>query len=266
MEQINYLEDHLFKYLFRNNKEAISILVSGIIDIPYEEAMKGVFIVNELNKSNKDNKKKITDLIYKVDNIYINIEMNQYWYKGLMKRNLDYMKEIILNYNKENNNNRYIQININNFDKYGHKVKNIYKLRNEKLEIHEYSEEIIHINLEKVREIKYTNSELIKLLKIMITKDIKTQEEIVKGSRRLKKVIERMKDYIKITPGVHDFKDYYAYELSVEREKGTKAGIKTGINQNKELTARNMLKKNMSLDDIVDVTGLSKEKILKLKS
>ena len=51
-------------------------------------------------------------------------------------------------------------------------------------------------------------------------------------------------------------------------EKGISKGIKKGMNegklkQKKEIAER-MLKKNISLDDIVEITGLSKDEIEKL--
>ena len=167
---MHYMEDQIFKHLMRNNKKLLVTIIKGVEKgISYEKAMKGEFIINELDKSNIHNKNKITDLIYKIDNIYINIEMNKYWYKGIMKKNLDYLKEISLYYNrKDKEEKEYIQINIDNYERYGKDVYNTYYLENRKYNIIEDKKyKIIHINLVKAREIKYTKSELIKTLQLM---------------------------------------------------------------------------------------------------
>jgi len=48
-------------------------------------------------------------------------------------------------------------------------------------------------------------------------------------------------------------------------ERGEKRGIAKGIMQNIKETAQKMLKKNMELRDIQEITGLSKEEIEKLQ-
>ena len=69
--------------------------------------------------------------------------------------------------------------------------------------------------------------------------------------------------------------EYAGYERGIEKgeaagEKrgidiGIKKGTKQGIEKNKYSTATKMLSKNFSVDMIIDITGLSKKRILKLK-
>ena len=47
-------------------------------------------------------------------------------------------------------------------------------------------------------------------------------------------------------------------------EKGVSQGITQGIEQNKIENAKKMLQKNMKLEDIMEITGLSKDEIKKL--
>jgi predicted transposase/invertase (TIGR01784 family) len=51
----------------------------------------------------------------------------------------------------------------------------------------------------------------------------------------------------------------------IGREEGMEKGIDIGVEQGKILIARKCLEKNMSIDDISDLTGLSKKQILQLK-
>ena len=52
--------------------------------------------------------------------------------------------------------------------------------------------------------------------------------------------------------------------LSEARENGINDGISKGVSQEKVSIAKNMLNKNMSIEDISDITGLSIEEINKL--
>ena len=54
--------------------------------------------------------------------------------------------------------------------------------------------------------------------------------------------------------------------LSEARENGINDGISKGVSQEKVSIAKNMLNKNMSIEDISDITGLSVEEINKLKN
>ena len=51
----------------------------------------------------------------------------------------------------------------------------------------------------------------------------------------------------------------------VAMEKGMQEGIKKGIEQGIEKIAKKMLKTDMSIDDIINITGLTKEDLEKLK-
>ena len=48
-------------------------------------------------------------------------------------------------------------------------------------------------------------------------------------------------------------------------EKGREEGREEGIKSNKIETARNMINKGFSVDDIVEITGLSEKSILSFK-
>ena len=53
----------------------------------------------------------------------------------------------------------------------------------------------------------------------------------------------------------------YRSELSAVRQEGLEEGIEKGI----EKTARAAMRKGYSLDDVMDITGLSREAVLRLK-
>ena len=53
--------------------------------------------------------------------------------------------------------------------------------------------------------------------------------------------------------------------MSYARKQGMKEGEKIGIKENQIETARKLLKKNVSIDIILEVTGLTKEELEKIK-
>ena len=53
-------------------------------------------------------------------------------------------------------------------------------------------------------------------------------------------------------------------ELETAEEKGIKKGKEQGVKAERLRTAKIMKQKNMPIDDIIDITGLTKEEIEKL--
>ncbi|MBR3230100.1 MAG: hypothetical protein IKF91_04665, partial [Bacilli bacterium] len=49
------------------------------------------------------------------------------------------------------------------------------------------------------------------------------------------------------------------------KEEGFEEGKSSGIQETKIETARKMLEKNMKIEDIIDITGLTKEEIQKIE-
>ena len=70
---------------------------------------------------------------------------------------------------------------------------------------------------------------------------------------------------------IPDFEDFATEEEDREMMRNTelyyseKKGREEGVKENKIETARNMLKKKFDIKDIIDITGLSKSEIEKLK-
>ncbi len=60
--------------------------------------------------------------------------------------------------------------------------------------------------------------------------------------------------------------DYLEEGRELGVKEGHELGIKEGQNQNKLETAKKLLEMNMSLDDIVNVTGLKKKNVIEIKS
>ena len=106
-----------------------------------------------------------------------------------------------------------------------------------------------------------SDNNLLKFLRILLRNDmlIEEKQRILKEDfdYNISKNIEReVIDMCNLSMGI--------YEEGVE--KGIDQGIEKGIIVGVEKTAVNMLKKSMDIATIIEVTGLSEEKIDELKS
>ena len=90
-------------------------------------------------------------------------------------------------------------------------------------------------------------------------KDIKTaghELKQVSGNDELRRIAELKEKYIRDEAAALDF----------AKQKGINEGINQGIEQEKIATAKNMLTRNMDINLIADITGLSLEKLTELKN
>lgn len=111
----------------------------------------------------------------------------------------------------------------------------------------------IHISLDLVKEefvdfAERTDNKMVKKYKDEITK--LNDDTIVIKSLTYEEDREMLMNAIK--------EDYL--------EEGRELGVKEGQNQTKLETAKKLLEVNMSLDDIVNVTGLKKKNVIEIKS
>ncbi len=94
-------------------------------------------------------------------------------------------------------------------------------------------------------------------------KSAREQLKQVSGDYELRRIAELREKYIRDEAAAIDFATEKGLRLGTEQ--GMKQGMKQGIEQGIVQTAKNMLKLNMDINTIMQVTNLSKEQILKLK-
>ena len=152
----------------------------------------------------------------------------------------------------------------------------IYKIMNEKGELYVKNFIIYEINMDYYDKIWYSkNEDEIKKNQYMIMLDLdkKELENMPKD-----KIVDKYITNVTIVNDDPEFQKYMSEEedkrkiqnslISEAKENGYTSGINDGISkgENKKSIeiAKNMLKKNMSIEDISDITGLSIEEINKL--
>ena len=92
--------DTVFKELFSKVPSALLLLISDVLYIDYDliKANSTVELASELHKNREKSKTTICDFVVKVnDYLWVNVEMNKNFYKGLTERNLLYASRILSN-------------------------------------------------------------------------------------------------------------------------------------------------------------------------
>ena len=250
-----------------------------VTGIPKEEVLKGTIINSEYPILNINEKRRTSDLIIELEDSVINLEMNNHYYKKLNKKNNIYLFKIVSLSDKSVT----IQININNFrSKDGQVIKRYTLKDDEGKEEDEIGLIKYDIYLENIKEKYYNNDKLTKLEKYMLMLKLRKREELLevsKGDKNMSEVYKKLDDLSKdkYYALLYDEEEKKAYEnkciledaIEDAKENGYSSGYDSGYDSGKSdgisNIAKNMLKKNMSIEDISDVTGLTIDEINNLK-
>ena len=275
--------DRAFKEVFLNpnNSDLLKALLEFILKIKID---KLEIKKTELLSGNVNVKDKRVDAIVHTGNKKIEIEINSQNKDYLHARSTAYICNIYQSnanvgdtYNEDTD---IIQVNLTwGLGKNNEEMK-IYKIMNEKGELYVKNFIIYEINMDYYDKIWYSkNEEEIKKNQYMIMLDLDKKE--LKNMPK-DKIVDKYITNVTIVNDDPEFQKYMSEEedkrkiqnslLSGAKEEGISQGYTSGINdgiskgENKKSIeiAKNMLKKNMSIEDISDITGLSIEKINKL--
>ena len=269
--------DRAFKEVFLkpNNSDLLKALLEFILKIKID---KLEIKKTELLSGNVNIKDKRVDAIVHTGNKKIEIEINSQNKDYLHTRSTAYICNIYQSnasvgdtYNEDTD---IIQVNLTlGLGKNNDEMK-IYKIMNEKGELYVKNFIIYEINMDYYDKIWYSkNEDEIKKNQYMIMLDLdkKELENMPKDD-----IVDKYITNVTIVNDDPEFQKYMSEEedkkkiqnslLSEARENGINDGISKGVSQEKVSIAKNMLNKNMSIEDISDITGLSVEEINKLKN
>ena len=220
-----------------------------------------------LNTGNIHIKGKEVDLLVITEQGKIEVEVNTYYNDYVRTRNFSYITSIYNNQvtvgEKYNEDTNIIQINLN----YGVKdaeYKRVYKVRDEIGQEYIKNFCIYEINMEKLKEIWYDKNELeIEKNKYLLMLDME-----IKDLKKLSK--DRVvKEYMEKIEKLNEdpiFINWITKEKDEQMIKNTQLyrATQEGINYEKIKISKTLLNKNMNIEDIMDITGLSKEELEKL--
>ena len=288
----NTLNDYFVRYLFADKGSEV-ILLDFINSIMLNAGMKtfrSVEILTPFNyKSNKNNKETIVDVKCITQNgtvviIEIQLQGNSrfperilyYWavnYSKLLKHGEKYDELTPV-----------ISINLLNFNldkkKNIHSCYMLYEMNNKKLLTD-------HLQIHIIELKKFKKNLLAKdlncWLKFFTSKNVEaSMSEIVKEKPIMEQVQKKYNNFVKskLMMTEYEKKEAYLYGnqimlaeerrlgkeegIKVGKEEGIKVGKEEGIKENQTLIAKNMKNKNMDIQLISELTGLSIEEINKL--
>lgn len=281
---INGTSDIMFKTLLRNNRSYLSYIVSKITGI--EESI----IYNSLKYSpvefkieNKNEKKKISDLIIEIDMHIINLEMNKKMNESIKNRNTAYIDKINIEQYKDKkdykNSKKVIQINFNEQKYEGEKIVYKFKMMEEELKLaYEDNKEIYVVDLEKIKNKCYNRlemNEFEKALSLLVSRNKEEAKDLSRGNDMLEEVFNNMEELNmnEVFLGMYDEEEENKKMMNSMKLEGLEEGIEQGIEQglktgekNKAIKiAKNMINKNIDINVISEVTGLSIEELENLK-
>lgn len=273
MRLLELTSDVVFKAFMLSNKNKLykAKLLSVITKIPEKEFLKASYQSLELPISFSSDKIYKTDIIVKISNYIINIEMNRDYYKGLFIKNSMYYNklksedlEIGENYI---NVKKIIQINFDNFSKYnGNKL--IYKFK--MLEVNTYEEEYeneiesYHIDLAYLNNKCYNElNDEEKIIYLFHEKEIDKMRSENYMNEAIDE-IERISNDKKII-GLYDKEAVEKKILNSRLIEAREEGEISGENKKEKEVALNMI--NMGLDDntIIKSLNISKEDLDNIK-
>ena len=292
--------DRVFKDIFLdiNDQELLKGLLEWILKVKiYKIDVKR----DELIEENINFRRKNLDALLDTNEGIINIEINTSEDRGLKVRNFAFLSRLYANktlrgesYNEKE---KFIQINLN-FSSSDKEYKRVYYIQDELKSKYVKNIKIYEFNVDKYVKLWYTNDkEKIEENKYLIMMNLPKEElEIFsKKDKVVEKYMDKL-DRINTDPAFSNIIDYERDSImlmnsmkeeamekglaeglekgiaeGIEKgiaegiEKGRKEGIDDGKKEEKINIATKLLNKNMSIEEIMEITGLSKQKILNLK-
>ena len=261
--------DCMFKALFQEEdmKGILSYLISKITGMDKDYIYENIKIVNsEIPKRKYIEKGKITDLLVTIGNNVINLEMNSKLSNSTLIKNNAYHHEIAgrLFYIGEEYKylRKSIQINFNRkyeISSFGNEIVQEFKMRSKDGK-YVLDENYINyqINLEKIYKKYYNKDKLNRFEKILLILTLNKKEElekVVEGDKELKQMKDKIEDFLS------DLEMIGLYDEEKVRDIVKKIDVEEAKKEEKIEIAKNMLKKNATIDFIVEVTGLSEKEI-----
>ena len=284
--------DRVFKDIFLDKND--TSLLKGLLESILKIEIKTITIQNnELREGNAYLRRKHLDALLETNKEIINIEINSSIDNYIKVRNFAFLSKVYANhtlrgksYNKDE---KFIQINFS----YGlndQKLFRIYKIQDNENITFIDNIEIYEFNMDNYLEFWYTDDkEKIKENKYLIMMNL-SKKELEKFSKEDKVVKEYMNKLNRINedPAFLNIIDYEEDNIrimnsikEVAEEKGLKEGREKGLIEGREkgliegrvegkkegisLVAKNLLKRNTPIEEIKEITGLTKEEIEKLK-
>lgn len=283
--------DKAFKRIFRTNLDILKEFLKNVIPLDIDKECNIRLMDGELPKENMKEKGRIVDIYVVLDGkIYVDIEMNKSKFENVLQRNIKCKDKLssMLPENDEDfksiTSTKLYQLNLNAypFEKILDDIIVLYGLKTHK--IYSSDECMIVKSLERYRDLYYNKSnrekdviwltiltsrtftELYELSRQILSKDKvkKLMEAAVSMSKDGFILHEWQKDKFDALVKYNEIEDAKKEGKSLGIEEGRALGKAEGTKEKAIEIAKKMLKRNMIMKDISEITGLTKEDIQKL--
>ena len=272
--------DPIFKSIVQNPdfRSLLSLIISHVtVYSPGYIYENLVFANTELPVENKKERRKITDILAKVEGTIINIEANRTTKASMIAKNNLYHHKLA--YDRylaggKIDNTEVFQLNFNVINRFDDRLFIEFSMKDDTGRFtDEENFKRIHINMVKPLEKYYNNGKesLTKLEKILVMFQITSKKElreVSKGDEELEsmaKIIEDLNEDENII-GLYDKDKMDEWMKKIDREEAVKEGLKEGSNKKATEIAKKMLNSGMDISNISSFTGLPEREIKKLKA
>ncbi len=292
-------KDKVFKMLFESMPDVFKRFLVSILHLnirPKDCIL--TFKDKELFGTSSIYKKNIVDFNVAINNnLFVNLEVNGRPYEQVKSRNYLYESRIITSsldegddYNSFDD-NTYIQLNLNAVDKttFGEDIvyfcsvitKTVYfeNMITYVRYLEYYRKLYYNQNIEKDESDYWLASltaknfvELYKMLDDFL--ETKTRDRIIKRVIEISmktlfteeewKALDKLVDENEKKYYDKKFKDKFEEGMNQGFDQGLEQGTRQGIEQSKIQVAKNLLSMNLTIEQIIEATGLSEEEVLKL--
>ena len=259
------LNDAMFKSVIRS-KEARPIVnnfLHFLTNIQMDKLETATYMGGEITKSHVNEKGKISDVIIKIENCKIILEMNQTDTKDIFDKNVSYafaLAKTSTHMNEERK--RVILINFDGFNRF--KTKKpilVFQLQDKYGHIESELYLSFHLILENAKKNKYNIPKEVQEFMDFFQKyeSIEELKEKYKGKEKFEGMVKKVtqdEDFLMY----YDLEEKHKHEKQSSYELGIESGMEQGSKQEKIEIAKNLLNK-LPIEEIAEVTGLSKEEI-----
>ena len=270
--QIPIIKDRPFKAVCKTIRIYIDKIIAYFIGIDYKLIKNSYFIDTELPQEIYKNKVNVLDLLLQVsENLYINLEANNYDTPSSVMKNVLYGYRLVLS--KQATGKDYIPIEFIqlNFDNcslpFNKKIVNRFVTQEENLKIrHPYTGKTIRIALDKLEDNPYNETISdwqMRALKLLTSDSIKYSRELAGDYEDLNEVVDFMEKFSSIEEEL-----MYVNKAEEEQKlKNTDINIarQEGELTSKKETIKNSAKLGLTATQIADLVNMSEKEVIKIQ-
>ena len=278
--------DFMFKRIFTNNPEILKKFLISVLKLDINPDLATITILNnELTKAREKEYHKTVDIYARINNnLRIDIEVNSEKFNTVKVRNTFYLNKIKVdttdvgvNY-KDFSKIYFYQLNLNiqKSDKDLEEEYEILSTKTHKRLLDNYK--IVCKSLDYYNELYYNQdnklSEDIIWLSLLNASSLDELKEIagfVMNDKEKEKFVSDCEDACKDVKWLSEWKsDFWAdvvrhNVLEDAKNEGLKVGIEQGIEQKETEMIKGMLKKNIDIETISEITGISLKEIKEIE-